>query len=241
MITQLVTTGSEAAQKRAAQALWSLVHDNPSAHEAIARAGDTASLVDLLTSGISSAQDYALWSLSLSISPDTQAIAMSSGGVEPLIAKLADRRVVIQEQSAQALAKLARENEETQAAITEQGGVVPLIQLLKDGGNGVGAAPKLSISPTDTRGPSPIPSPATLAPPAGALHTLAPSASATGRHSPSERQRGRSITREINRPVASPERRDAKFNVTAEAVLQNAANALANLAPTPAARDEIVS
>jgi HEAT repeat protein len=131
MLIELLSTGSEAAQQRAAQALWSLVKENPSAHDAIARAGDPAALVELLIKGIPDAQDYALWSLSLSISPACQAVVAQSGGVAKLIDKLADLRVEIQQQAADALSKLALNNEETRAAITKQGGVLPLINLIR--------------------------------------------------------------------------------------------------------------
>jgi hypothetical protein len=88
-------------------------------------------LVELLIKGIPDAQDYALWSLSLSISPACQAVVAQSGGVAKLIDKLADLRVEIQQQAADALSKLALNNEETRAAITKQGGVLPLINLIR--------------------------------------------------------------------------------------------------------------
>ena len=63
----LLASGTEEAQERAAQALWALVAENPTAHQVIAKAGAPQKLVQLLTSGILSAKKYALWSLSLSI------------------------------------------------------------------------------------------------------------------------------------------------------------------------------
>ena len=130
LLIDLLTNGAEEAQERAAKALWALVADNPSAHEAIAKAGAPPKLVQLLVSGISQAKDYALWSLSLSISADNQGIVAESGGIDPLIEQLSDPRTTIREQAAAALAKLAVGNEETRPAITSAGGVKPLIKLL---------------------------------------------------------------------------------------------------------------
>ena len=131
MLIELLSSGSEAAQNRATRSLWALVNENPTAHEAIARAGNPAALVELLKGGIPEAQDYALWSLSLSISSDNQAIVAEAGGVEPLIKQLADKRAEIQKQAAAALAKLACDNEETRSTVAKLGGVKPLITLLK--------------------------------------------------------------------------------------------------------------
>ena len=84
-------------------------------------------VVELLKNGIADAKDYALWSLSLSIDATNQAVVAEAGGVEPLIAQLADGRTFIQEQAAAALSKLAHENNETRADITKMDGVKPLI------------------------------------------------------------------------------------------------------------------
>ena len=131
MLIELLSTGAEEAQERAARALWALVDENPNAHETVARAGNPAALVDLLKSGIADAKKYALWSLSLSISADNQAVVAEAGGVQPLIDQLSDNRKFVQEQAAAALAKLAHDNEDTRSAIAKQGGVMPLIHLLR--------------------------------------------------------------------------------------------------------------
>lgn len=131
MLIDLLSTGtSENAQERAATALWALVDANPNAHDTIAMAGDPAALVDLLISGIPRGKDYALWSLSLSICEDNQKVVADAGGVQPLIDQLEDSRASSQEQAAAALAKLAHNNGDMQAAITSQGGVAPIIKLL---------------------------------------------------------------------------------------------------------------
>lgn len=85
-------------------------------------------------------RDYALWSLSLSISRDKQAVVAEAGGVQPLINSLADGRTLIQMEAAAALAKLALNNDENAAAITKDGGVRPLIRLLSSQGEeGIGS------------------------------------------------------------------------------------------------------
>ena len=78
---------------------------NPDSHAAIAKAGNPAMLVDLLKNGIQEAKDYALWSLSLSISGENQDVISEAGGVQPLIDTLGDERQVTREQAARALAK----------------------------------------------------------------------------------------------------------------------------------------
>ena len=55
--------------------------------------------------------------------------------MQPLIDQLSDTRVFVQEQAAAALAKLAYNNEATRAAITQVGGVEPLIALLQTQGD----------------------------------------------------------------------------------------------------------
>ena len=70
------------------RALWRCVRDNPRAHEVIANAGKPERLVQLLTSGIVDAKDYALWSLSsITDSASREAIA-ANGGIAPLIQSL---------------------------------------------------------------------------------------------------------------------------------------------------------
>ena len=132
MLIELLSNGTREAQERAVAALWQMVDQNPSAHEVIAKAGDPKALVELFKGGIDESKYYATWSLSLSISLETQSIVAESGGIQPLIDQLSDGRVVAREQAAAALAKLASNNEETSSTITKQGGIAPLIALLKD-------------------------------------------------------------------------------------------------------------
>lgn len=130
MLLDLLSSGSRDAQTRAAWALRALVEENPTAHQVIADAGNPSLLVDLLRTGIPEAKEYSLWSLSLSIAPENQAVVQEAGGVEPLISHLVDRRGVVQEEAAAALAKLAYDNDDTRTAITKAGGIKPLIRLL---------------------------------------------------------------------------------------------------------------
>ena len=131
MLIDLLTNGSEATQDRATKALWGLVNQNPSAHDAIAKAGDPAALVELLKRDYADVKDYALWSLSLAISRENQMTVADSGGITPLIACLGDMRPKIQKQAAAAIAKLARNNDDTRSQIAKLGGVKPLIKLLQ--------------------------------------------------------------------------------------------------------------
>lgn len=130
MLIELLSSGPAEAQQRAVDALWALVHENPAAHNAIAKAGNPAALVELLKSGISTSKDYATWSLSLSITTDTQVTVTEAGGVTPLINQLSDARSLVREQAASALAKLGENSSEICSAITSEGGIQPLIHLI---------------------------------------------------------------------------------------------------------------
>lgn len=241
------------------------------------RAGPITALVELLKTGIPSAKDYALWSLSLSISgadqvfeshfPSSpalrcfvlhissphlistprlhtlslQAVVAEAGGVQPLINQLADHRVLVQEQAAAALAKLAHENDETRGAISKCGGVRPLIRLLEVG-----------------RGLSPPPSPTKMATKMRAegeevdMHEFAAAFTAAGADAAARRSRESSEPQDKGRSggwgnlkaggldeAVAPHVIDDP-NVKYRSVRQNAAFALANLSDEAAARDEIV-
>ena len=134
LLIDLLLNGTIVVQRRAVTALRRLVSENPNAHADIAKAGDPTALVELLKNGIAESKEYALWSLSLSISTESQAVVADAGGVQPIISQLSDARTFILEQAAAALAKLAYENEATRAAITQAGGVKPLIGLLRTDG-----------------------------------------------------------------------------------------------------------
>ena len=70
------------------------MRENPSTNEAIAKAGEPASLVNLLKAELTEAQDYALWSLSLSISPDNQnVVAVRERARAPSLGQSARRQL----------------------------------------------------------------------------------------------------------------------------------------------------
>ena len=142
MLIELLISGQPEAQERAVRALRALVDENPSAHEDIAKAGNPSALVELLKNGIPEAKDYSLWSLSLSISTESQGTVLEAGGVQPLIDQLSDARVFIQEQAAAALAKLAYNNETTRAAVTQVGAEASDHAASGRGGGGVDRAPE---------------------------------------------------------------------------------------------------
>ena len=156
LLIDLLSMGSEAGQDRAVRALQTLVTENRRSHDVIAQAGNPESLVDLLKKGMLAAKDYALWSLSLSISATNQEIVAASGGVQPLIDQLGDGRVFTREQAALALSKIAHNNEATRSKVTASGGVTPLIRQLDASGgatsellrqNASSALADLSIDP----------------------------------------------------------------------------------------------
>jgi hypothetical protein len=99
LVEVLVDEAEKAAHVRAVRALEALVQQNPTFHDRIAKAGPMNALVELLKHGIAPAKDYALWSLSLSITRADQPVIAEAGGVLPLIAQLADQRVLNQEQA----------------------------------------------------------------------------------------------------------------------------------------------
>ena len=69
-------SGSMTAKSRAAVALWRIVQENPSSHATIASAGSAGDLIALLKDGANDARAFALWSLSLSITPDNQSVIL---------------------------------------------------------------------------------------------------------------------------------------------------------------------
>ena len=85
----------DAARAPARGTLWP-----PSALEFCEEPLESAALVELLKASIPDAKDYALWSLSLSISAENQTVVLESGGVQPLIEHLDDERVLTVEQAA---------------------------------------------------------------------------------------------------------------------------------------------
>ena len=249
MLIELLISGTTEAQERAAQALWALVHENPEAHDVIANAGNPAACVELLKTGIANARDYALWSLSLSICAENQATVAEAGGVQPLISQLADERPLIRGQAAAALAKLARDSDETRSMIAKLGGVQPLIALLET--SDPLSLPQHSAAPTSETVPSS----------SGTVHKAGSQAPSTDPYAS-----GGAATAGIQSPIGTQPLDIASAPSTAPSgsappplapseaapappktkpllaggVHEMAVDALANLAAEPAARDEIV-
>lgn len=136
LLVDMLGYGDLPAKSKAAASLWRLVQENPASQHDIASAGSAADLVHLLKKGSPDARSYALWSLSLSINKDNQAVVLETGGVAPLVAALASQVQVEREQGGAALARLAKNNSEAQLAITKGGAVSPLVNMLDADSNG---------------------------------------------------------------------------------------------------------
>ncbi len=130
LLVGLLGAGSLQAMSSAAGCLWRLVQDNPSTQDAIAHAGAAADLITLLKRGAAEAQEYALWSLSLSIDAANQSVVLAEGGVQPLIAVLRGASGVAREQAAAALHRLASGCTPAQKEIATAGGIAPLIFIV---------------------------------------------------------------------------------------------------------------
>ena len=135
LLVELLSTTTDATQKRAAKTLWRVVKDNSEHEVAIAKAGGADNLVLLLRDAARKpstleAKAYALWALSLCIDETNHAKVSEAGGIPPLVATLVRGDVLKKEQAACALAKLGRYHDDARAAIARAGGVEPLISLL---------------------------------------------------------------------------------------------------------------
>ncbi|KOO28054.1 beta-glucan synthesis-associated [Chrysochromulina tobinii] len=135
LLVELLSTTTDATQKRAAKTLWRVVKDNSQHEVAIAKAGGADNLVLLLRDAArkpstQEAKAYALWALSLCIDETNHAKVSEAGGIPPLVATLVRGDVLQKEQAACALAKLGRYHDDARAAIARAGGVEPLISLL---------------------------------------------------------------------------------------------------------------
>lgn len=168
LLVGLLSTTTDATQKRAAKALWRIVRENAENDVLIAKAGGANELVLLLRGAArrpstDSTKAYALWALSLCIDETNHANVNEAGGIPPLVAGL--RRnvdIVRKEQAACALAKLARHHDDSREAIARAGGIEPLIMLL-DGQDA--DASELSQQHAAAGAPQPPPPPPHRLPP----------------------------------------------------------------------------
>ena len=130
MLIELLSTGVMEAQVRAVQALWRQVHENPTAHERIAKAGDAAALVELLKTGTPEVRttrhgpsaNRSRRRISKSLPTRAEWSHWSTS--------YAIRGRSFRIEAAEAVALLALDNVECQNTICKKGGVVPLIRLL---------------------------------------------------------------------------------------------------------------
>ena len=130
LLVHLLGTGSPEAKVKAASLLWRLVRENPSSHHNIAASGTASDLIALLKAGSDEAQAYALWSLSLSVNASNQDVVLEEGGEVSLVNMLQSRDSTFRTQAAAALARLAANNSSAQSAISNCGGIAPLIQIV---------------------------------------------------------------------------------------------------------------
>ena len=80
--------GEQTRKDRAVKSLWRMITENPTHSITIAKAGGAEALVDLLQTGADTSREYALWSLSLSITESNQKTLLDEDGVEPLVKSL---------------------------------------------------------------------------------------------------------------------------------------------------------
>jgi len=134
LLVSLLSTGSVQARANATASLTRLVEQNPSSQTDIATASPVPDLIGLLKNGIDGAKKFALWSLSLSITPETQKILLEEDAIVPLVASLHSPTPMQRQQAAAAISRLALKNNKASLAIAKQGGITPLINIVKGGG-----------------------------------------------------------------------------------------------------------
>ena len=130
LLVGLLGHGDLHAKSTAASSLWRLVQENPTSTHSIASAGNASDVVTLLKSGTDDARAYALWALSLAIDEANQETVLEEGGVKPLVRFLVNKGQTERTRGAAALARLARNNKNTQLAITKAGAISHLISML---------------------------------------------------------------------------------------------------------------
>ena len=123
--------GEQTRKDRAVKSLWRMSTENPTHSITIAKAGGAEALVDLLQTGADTSQEYALWSLSLSIDESNCAVVCDSGGVKPLVRQLTSSDLRAMEQAASALARLSLHTDDARLAIARAGGIEPLVTMLE--------------------------------------------------------------------------------------------------------------
>jgi len=133
LLVGCLSSGSAMAKANATALLEKLVQENPTSQQEIAMAGPLLDLIGLLKDGSDGAKRFALWSLSLSISPDNQKTLLEEGVIDPIVAALTSDESSARQQAAAAISRLALKNPKTQLALGEKGAITPLIDIVKGG------------------------------------------------------------------------------------------------------------
>ena len=130
LLVKLLGNGAAEAQQRGVSLLWRLVGENPQLEATVAKAGSASDLISLLKLGSPEVEAYALWSLSLSIDAANQSTVLEEGGAGRLVHLLQHAKALHRTQAAAALARLASGNTAAQTAISQCGGIAPLIAIV---------------------------------------------------------------------------------------------------------------
>ena len=133
LLVGCLSSGSAMAKANATALLEKLVQENPTSQQEIAMAGPLLDLIGLLKDGSDGAKRFALWSLSLSISPDNQKTLLEEGVIDPIVAALTSEESSARQQAAAAISRLALKNPKTQLALGDKGAITPLIDIVKGG------------------------------------------------------------------------------------------------------------
>ena len=131
LLVSCLSNGTPEAKANATSLLERLVEENPTSQHDIATAGPISDLIGLLKDGSDGAKRFALWSLSLSINVDNQKTLLEEGAIEPLVAALQSEVSTTRQQAAAAISRLATKNNKAQNEIAKQGGIGPLIAIVK--------------------------------------------------------------------------------------------------------------
>ena len=140
----LLGSANAEVRQRAGYALRDMgAEGGDDSQKTVAMAGGVAPLVALLKDGLNDgrveAQEYALWSLSLTTDAASRATIVESGCIDPLIASLKAGKLspVAQEHAAAVLSGLASDSANRDAIVgtgeSGTGGIYPLVKLLSTG------------------------------------------------------------------------------------------------------------
>jgi vacuolar protein 8 len=132
-LIRMLTDDAIKTREEAAAALALLAYQNAETQSAIARSGGVEPLVAMLDPGSSSptAQEQAAAAIAeLALLKDVAATIVRQGSIVPLVALVRAGREMGKRFAAAALARLARNQESTQAEIANAGAIAPLVGLL---------------------------------------------------------------------------------------------------------------